>query len=90
MSNTTSQPFTEKYFLEEVVRLRREMGTKTFWQRPREQREAFLQGLAFVCLNIDNEDGTPPTGEQLEKWARIYKATTDEYNRRELYATAGI
>lgn len=89
-SNTTSQPFTEKEFCEEVCRLREQMGDKRFWARPKEQREAYVSGLSFMYLNIDNEDGSKPTQEQLDKWAMIFDGTMVEYRRRELYVEAGI
>lgn len=83
MSNTTSQPFTETYFFQEVCRFREMMGTRSFWKLAEGQGEAALNGLGFVYLNVDNEDGSKPTIEQIEKWARIYDSAILEYHRRE-------
>lgn len=79
--------FTEKYFHEEIVRFRQAMGDKTWWARPEEQRDAWISGLALVYLQIQNDDGSNPSHEQIAKWAMIFDATITEYHRRQFYMT---
>ena len=74
--------FTEKYFFEEVVRLRQFMGQKSWWAKPEIERERCISGLSLVYLNIVNEDGSHPSHEQIEKWAAIFESTIIEYERR--------
>jgi hypothetical protein len=77
--------FTEKYFREEICRLRTAWGNKDFWQKTDEQRERMLDGIRLVYLNIENEDGSKPTTEQIENWAGLFEATMFEYERRKMY-----
>ena len=79
--------FTEKYFYEELGRFRQAMADKTWWARPEQDRDAWVSGLAFVYLQIQNDDGSNPTREQIDKWAMIFNATMREYNRRMFYMT---
>lgn len=74
--------FTEKYFHEEIVRFRQAMGDKTWWARPEEQRDAWISGLALVYLQIQNDDGSNPKQEQIDKWAVTLDSTLTEYERR--------
>ena len=76
--------FTEKYFLEEVIRLREMFGDKTWWVKPEAQREKCIDGLAIVYLNIENEDGSKVTPEQIERWAAIFESTVIEHERRKM------
>lgn len=80
-NNTTT--FTEKYFFSEIVRLRQEWGQKGFWERTDEQRQAMIDGLAFLYLNIVNDDGSPPNQAQIEQWGNVFNSTLAEYARRE-------
>lgn len=77
--------FTEKYYLEELGRFRQHFGDKKWWALPEETRDACISGLAMVYLNINNENGTPVTKEQIEKWANWLTQATAEYNRRWAY-----
>lgn len=74
--------FTEKYFLEEIVRLRQLFSDKTWWAKTEEQRDNCLKGLSLVYLNIENEDGSKVTSAQIEKWANIFESTMVEYEQR--------
>jgi hypothetical protein len=76
--------FTEKYFFEEVRRFREMFGDKTWWAKPEEMRDKCVDGLALVYLNIENEDGSRITDEQIKRWASIFEATTMEYERRKM------
>jgi len=40
----------------------------------------------ITYLNLDNEDGSRPTAQQLETWAAVFEAALMEYNRRGLFA----
>lgn len=82
--------FTEKYFHDEIVRLRQAWGTKDFWAMSDEKRQKMIDGLSFVYLNIVNEDGSTPTSEQIEQWAGIFQSTLTEYSRREFYMKTRI
>ena len=77
--------FTEKYFFEEIRRFRDAFGNKEWWKKSEEQRDAWISGLSLVYLNINNEDGTNPTKEQINKWATIFQVTVEEYERRKLF-----
>jgi hypothetical protein len=74
--------FTEKYFVEELSRFRQHLGDKNWWTLPEDTREACVSGLGLIYLNINNEDGTPITTEQIEKWARWFTQATTDYNAR--------
>ncbi len=77
--------FTEKYFYSEICSLRQMWGTKSWWQKPEEHREACLKALGFVYCNIVNDDGSQPNSEQIQRWANIFDSTCQEYERRKLY-----
>ncbi len=74
--------FTEKYFYEEVVRFREFMGNKKWWLLPEEKREACINALAYVYLQIQNDDGSNPDHKQIEKWASVYGLLIAEYEHR--------
>lgn len=82
--------YTEKYFCEEINRLRKKMGDRSFWEIEKDKRERYLDGLSLVYLNILNDDFSNPDQTQIDKWASIYGATMDEYRRRELFIEVGI
>jgi len=77
-----SKVFTEKYFYEEVVRFREFMGNKLWWALPESKREACVSALAYVYLQIQNDDGSNPNRDQIEKWATVFGSVTAEYERR--------
>jgi hypothetical protein len=77
------EKFTEAHFFAEINRLRALMGDRTFWNRPPEHRQTCLDGIGFVYLNLVKDDGSDPTSEQIDNWARIYQSTVDEYHNRE-------
>ena len=68
------------------MRFRQHMGQKDFWKRPEQERQVCINALTFVYLNLDNEDGSRPTAQQLETWAAVFEAALMEYNRRGLFA----
>jgi len=78
-----SDGYTEKYFLEEVHRLREQFGRLDFWAKAKDVRDRFVSGLAYVYLDIRNDDGSLPDYEQIKKWAVVFDSTMIEYNRRE-------
>jgi hypothetical protein len=77
--------FTEKYFLEELGRFRENFGNKHWWALPEEKRDACISGLTMVYLSIENEDKSPITCEQINKWAMWFSQAITEYTRRQTY-----
>jgi hypothetical protein len=86
MKTTNKTPgickFTEKDFLEELSRFREACGSKTFWARPEEQQAAMISGLAFLYLNLGNDDGSMPDQEQIDKWGGWMSDALFNYNQR--------
>lgn len=74
--------FTEKQFHAEILEFRNLFGSKTWWEKTKAQRDACIGGLAFMYLNLVNEDGSLPAQEQIDKWAMTFDSTISEYNRR--------
>ena len=77
--------FTEKYFMEELGRFRANFTNKTWMALPEEKRDAAIRGLSLVYLNVMNEDGTPPSYEQIKKWGMWFDQAITEYSRRQAY-----
>ena len=77
--------FTEKYFYQEVCRFREFMGKKSWWVLPEEKREACIKALAYIYLQIQNDDGSNPDREQINKWAVVYGSVAAEYEQRNVY-----
>lgn len=48
--------FTYKYFCAEMGRLREAWGTKDFWRRSDEDRQAMIKGLLHVYFNLEGTD----------------------------------
>lgn len=75
--------FTEKEFFEEIHRFRQHLGDKTFWAKTPEQRQAMIDGLSFMYLNVMNDDGSFPSREKIDQWGNIFNQTLSEYTRRD-------
>ena len=74
--------FTKQEFYDEICRFRALFGSKEWWNKPLEVRDACVRGLSHMYFNIMNEDGTLPTQEEIEKYALVFDATMVEYYRR--------
>ncbi len=86
MSETNKTPgickFTEKDFLEELSRFREACGSKDFWAKTEEKRDAMIGGLTFLYLNLGNDDGSLPDRDQIDKWGNWFADALENYNRR--------
>ncbi len=74
--------FTEQDFYTEINRFREHFGTKDWWALGEEKHDACIKGLALIYLNINNADGTPPTKDQIERYANVFQNTVAEYEQR--------
>ena len=81
---------TEREFYQQVNLFREEIGKKSFWERPKEQRDAFFFGLGFAYMTVIPNEGGNPSHEQIEKWTAIFTACQIDYSRREIYMDLGI
>lgn len=74
--------FSEKDFVEEVMRFRELFGSRLFWAKPADIRQKAVDGLAFMYLNLDGSI----TGEALARVVRLFDSNLTEYTRREILA----
>lgn len=81
--------FTVDYFFQEVTRLRKELGERTFWARPQRDRDAALKAVTFCYFNLANPDGTRISEEDSETAAAIYENLVLEYQARESFCVRG-
>jgi hypothetical protein len=82
--NTAEGGFTEEYFFQECFRARESFGDARWWDLPEEKRESYFKGLNYAYLNIQNEDGSIPTEEQIQRWADVFQNVHVEYEKRKL------
>jgi hypothetical protein len=74
--------FKESDFHTEIIRFRELMGSKEWWNKSLAQRDACIRGLSILYLNINNDNGSAPTQEQMNEWAFLLDATLTEYSKR--------
>jgi len=71
--------FTPKDLRNEITELRTLMGTKPFWAKSEETRDAALKGLTHMYFTYDSSG---LTNDEITTVAEQYMAVMNEYERR--------
>lgn len=79
---SAATPFTAQEFWTELLDFRALFGQRTFWARPQWQRQAAVNAMGFLYLNLR----TDVPEDEMKKIQTQWSAALYEYTRREILA----
>lgn len=87
LTMNTAGPFSADEFRTELGRFRELFGSKSFWARPQVNRQAAVNAIGFMYLNLN--PSLP--SDELDRLQVQWSSAIDEFTRREiLCAVSGL